>query len=315
MGNDEVDQRNVLDVLRGRATGERGNDGAKVALVLEGGGMRGAISAEMAGALVERGFLDLIDVVIGTSAGAVNAVATAAGVVSDVAASYSEVFANPRFVSPYRMLRAKPPVDTAGIVAEMERRLRFASLAFESPRVELGVTATDIDEARGITLEHFADVEDLYRSIQASATLPLTGGRPVLHRGRRLLDGGIAEAIPVEAAKRYGATHAIVVVTRPPRSLPVMSSTDKVAARYLDRMNPVAGRLFRERADRYAAIRESVESGDYDGMSTVLLGPRTGDCIPSRTESDKAVLRSVRHDARETAAVTIGSWSLDAVDS
>lgn len=314
MGQNESGRPDVLEILRERAENGNGDDGAKVALVLEGGGMRGAISAEMTAALVERGILDLVDVVVGTSAGAVNAVGAAAGVVGDVAATYSDVFANPRFESPYRVLRAKPLVDTSAIVAEMERRVAFASKAYAARRVEFGVISTDVDDARGITLDSFTDEQDLYRSIQASATLPLTGGRPVIHRGRRMLDGGIAEAIPVEAAKRYGATHAIVLVTRPQGSLPTLGTADKVVARYLDRLNPAVGKLYRERPVRYAAIRQAVEAGSYEGMSTVLLGPTPSDTVPSRTESDPEVLRAVRADARATASEAIDAWSLVTAD-
>ena len=207
MGSRGESSRTVADVLgerAARADGERADDGAKVALVVEGGGMRGSISAEMVAELADRGIVDLVDIVVGTSAGAVNAVATAAGVIDTVAATYSDVFASPKFASPYRALRLKPMVDTSAIVDEMDRRTSFARIAFEAPRIDFALVATDVEATSTVTLDNFSDRDDVCRSITASATLPFMGGRPVRHRGRRLLDGGIMEAVPIAAAKNLG---------------------------------------------------------------------------------------------------------------
>jgi predicted acylesterase/phospholipase RssA len=67
----------VVRVLgeRGRAgsrPGER-SDGFRVALAVEGGGMRGTISAGMAFALDELGLVSAFDAVYGASAGAIPA--------------------------------------------------------------------------------------------------------------------------------------------------------------------------------------------------------------------------------------------------
>jgi predicted acylesterase/phospholipase RssA len=54
----------------GSLPGERG-DGIRVALAIEGGGMRGTISAGMALALDELGLVSAFDAVYGASAGAI----------------------------------------------------------------------------------------------------------------------------------------------------------------------------------------------------------------------------------------------------
>ena len=66
------------EVLRALTSRERGGsqpgaraDGLRVALAIEGGGMRGAISAGMAFALHELGLLPAFDAVYGASAGAI----------------------------------------------------------------------------------------------------------------------------------------------------------------------------------------------------------------------------------------------------
>ena len=67
----------VLRVLAARAQAGsqpgRRDDGFRVALAIEGGGMRGTVSAGMALALDELGLVTAIDAVYGASAGAITA--------------------------------------------------------------------------------------------------------------------------------------------------------------------------------------------------------------------------------------------------
>lgn len=264
----------------------------------------------MAAALAESGVARYLDIVVGTSAGAVNAAALAGGVVDEVASSYSDVFASPEFMSPKKLLRAKPAVDAAKIVAEMERRTRFVERAFAQSGIELVVVTADVDAGAALSLAEFTDREDLARSIQASATLPVLGGSPVAHRGRRLLDGGVAEAIPVDAARRAGATHALVVVTRPAGDLPSHGPMEDLISRYLDRSNKALGALYRARPSRYEATRDAVAAGSYEGMATALLEPGADDLVPSRLTKDAEILRRAREDARATARAAVRSWGL-----
>ncbi|MER6937537.1 patatin-like phospholipase family protein, partial [Nocardioides sp. NPDC000441] len=65
-------QSGVVELLRSRRGGDSRNkdDGATLALVIEGGGMRGMLSATMAAVLADQGLVDAVDLVVGTSAGA-----------------------------------------------------------------------------------------------------------------------------------------------------------------------------------------------------------------------------------------------------
>jgi predicted acylesterase/phospholipase RssA len=77
-------QHPVARVLRERADagsqpGAR-DDGHRVALVLEGGGMRGVVSAGMVAALERLGMRDAFDLIVGSSAGAINGMALLSGV-------------------------------------------------------------------------------------------------------------------------------------------------------------------------------------------------------------------------------------------
>src|SRR5919112_1137253 len=94
----------VLEVIRRRAeTGSkpgRRRDADRVALVVEGGGMRGVVSAGMTAALERLGLTPCFDLVVGASAGAINSAALLGGVARPAAAMYHTVLASRRFINP-----------------------------------------------------------------------------------------------------------------------------------------------------------------------------------------------------------------------
>src|SRR5918999_3439998 len=125
----------VLGVLRDRAQGGsrpgRRHDPHRVALVVEGGGMRGVVSAGMTAALERLGLTGCFDLVVGASAGAINGAALIAGVAGEGAAAYHGPLASRTFVNPARALRGRPVIDvdyvleyaSAGVDAEGPERV------------------------------------------------------------------------------------------------------------------------------------------------------------------------------------------------
>ncbi len=287
----------VAEVLRRRLEG--GRDDATLALVVEGGGMRGVISAAMAAELELAGVTACLDLVVGTSAGAVNAAAVAAGAAEAMAASYADVFSAREYADPRRLLRGRPAVDTARIVGATDALLGIAQGALDAP-VRLAAVATDVATAEAVALEE-SDPESLLGALQASGTLPLVGGPPVDLHGRQWLDGGIASAVPLAAARDLGATHALVLTTRPAGSAPAWGWSDVLVERYLRRLNPDLATAYRERPERYAAERAEMASGRHLGIATLVLSPGPYDAVPSRMERDADLLRVAAAGAAGTA--------------
>ena len=98
----------ILDILKRRvATGSRPphRDGASVALAVEGGAMRGVISAGMVSALEDLGYVHAFDAVYGASAGAINAAYFLAGQARLGTTIYHEDINNRQFID----LRRRAP--------------------------------------------------------------------------------------------------------------------------------------------------------------------------------------------------------------
>src|SRR5690349_17309647 len=94
---------NVLDVIRQRARSGSRADGHRLAVVVEGGSMRGVYTAGSLLALHIIGLWDLFDNAYGTSAGAANTAHFLSGVGDVKADTFYRILADGRFYNPRRL--------------------------------------------------------------------------------------------------------------------------------------------------------------------------------------------------------------------
>src|ERR1700761_9307257 len=145
MTEDQREHPVIQLIRRRREEGSRPGtrtDGRRVALVIEGGGMRGVVSAGMTAAIEQLGLRDAFDEVHGASAGAFNSAFLLAGQASYLTALYQYGFGNPRFVSFVRAIRGGPAFDMDHVVNHVwtrQRPLRFEAILQSG--IELHCTA------------------------------------------------------------------------------------------------------------------------------------------------------------------------------
>lgn len=185
----------------------------KTGLVLEGGGMRGLFTS---------GFLDVLmgagihfDGMIGVSAGATfgcNFKSHQAG----RALRY-----NLRFIGDSRYMGWRTLLRTGDLVAAefsyhtMPTQLDvFDAQTFEAEPMEFHVVCTDVDTGEPVYKQLSHVDYDCMEWIRASASMPIVS-RPVELEGKRLLDGGIADSIPLRHFQQLGYTRNVVVLTQP----------------------------------------------------------------------------------------------------
>jgi predicted patatin/cPLA2 family phospholipase len=306
----EVSTARTADLIRERLRRGDRSDNARLAIVVEGGGMRGVISAAAAGVLEETGIANVADILVGTSAGATNAAAIAAGRAREFAGSYADVFTDPRFIDPRRAMRLQPPIRTDEIVREVEDRFRIASLALANTTVTLGVVATHVDTAQARTLTSFSTPEHLLTALRASSQLPLVAGGPVRVGGTRWLDGGLTGGVPIRSAELLGATHAIVLRTRPAGLSPIIGRADRPILWYLNRLNPDLAAAYRARPEAYADVAAQIASSRFGGVDVLHIAPLDHDPLPSRTETRADVLAAATTRAAENTLHILRSNNL-----
>jgi predicted patatin/cPLA2 family phospholipase len=282
--------------------------GARLALVVEGGGMRGAVSGGMALALDELGLAHAFDAVYGSSAGTLNAMWLAGGRVRDGIPTWVDPSLVGELIDRRRALRGRAVVDVRRLVEERYEQLSpgLFDAVLASP-TELHPVATDVDTGQAVDLhDHITDPASLRLALRASAALPLLAGPPVSLNGRRLLDAGLSAAIPFRAALADGATHVLVLrsrragesVTAPGR----LSGTLTAAA--LRRIAPAVETAFRTRVEREAADEELLARHDADpSLEPAILSirPPAGSPAPGRLEQDVELVRAGLEAGRAAA--------------
>jgi NTE family protein len=184
-----------------KAGQRRPETGLKTAFVLSGGGNHGCAQVGMLRALLERGVLP--DVVIGTSAGALNGSGVAANPslrgVEHLATVWSalrteHIFPGGRFGRAWSLLSGGDHLYSnaglAGLIDRMAPASNFAELL-----IPLRVIACDLATGEEVVLASGA----LKPALLASAALP-GSFPPVLHDHRTLVDGGVVDNVPLSHA-------------------------------------------------------------------------------------------------------------------
>jgi predicted patatin/cPLA2 family phospholipase len=296
----EAGSHPVALVLRERADGRsrpgKRDDPHRVALVLEGGGMRGVVSAGMTAALERLGMAPAFDLVVGSSAGAINGAALLAGAAGEATAAYCGPLASRSFVNPLRVLRGKPVIDVNDVFKFVARVDVAGHERVTSAAADLHCIAVDIESARPVDLHGMRTERELWDALLASSRMPWAGGPPVEIGGRRYLDGGMASPVPVAEAISAGATHVLVLQTRP-YGIPRKSASrigDRLIERHLRQLNPALVTVYRDRIAEYERIVGDIarRSGDPGAGPPHVLGlrPPAGTPCVGQLERRPAIL-------------------------
>jgi predicted patatin/cPLA2 family phospholipase len=215
---DEVDEpvlRIVLERTRAGSRPRGRDDPHVVCLAVEGGGMRGAVSAGMCVVLEATGVIGAFDRIYGVSSGALNAWATAVGQAA-LSATHYEDAARRRVINRMRPLLGRPVIDFDVLFEELIARRKPLSFSGLSSGPEFRALATSLEPPMSLrVLKGFADFDEVMQAVRSSAALPRLAGRPPVYRGERMADGGLVEPIPFETALAEGASHVLVLRTRP----------------------------------------------------------------------------------------------------
>ena len=269
-----------------------------VGLVLEGGAHRAIYTAGVLDFLYENKVH--FDGIIGVSAGAIHGCSFVSGQVGR-SISYTLKYAkDKRYMSFYSLF------TTGNLVGEKfcyhdlpEKLFPFNHQAFETSPVKFYVTCTNVEtgKAEYILCENLRDKMPYLR---ASASMPLVSQISEID-GKKYLDGGIADSIPVRAFQKLGYERCVVVCTR---AAGYRKKPNKLAplARLIYHKFPKFAEAVRNRHLMYNQELRDIEKMQENGEVFVI---RPSKLIKiSHMEKNTAVLREVyelgRHDA-ETA--------------
>jgi predicted patatin/cPLA2 family phospholipase len=249
-------------------------DTARLALVIEGGGMRGVVAAGMVTALHQLGIRKPFDLVVGTSAGALAGAFYLAGQPAMGTSMYYEDLISKDWLDYRRFLWRKPIISLDYLIDTLmtSRKILDCDRVISSD-IPLYAVATRTSDWKPAILGGFRSPDELLHALRASARIPIVSGRPVRIDVEEYLDGSVAESIPVDSAvDRLHATHVLVLRTRSVGQLrgrpglfskaavyPVMNMlVDGLGSAYATR----AAR-YKQEVDRLAAMQEGTDSSGW----------------------------------------------------
>ena len=196
--------------------------GMRLGLALGSGSARGLAHIGVLKVLDREGIP--IDMIAGTSIGALIGGAYAAGVAPQEMEDIALSFDIERLVSLADI--AKPTTALVnGRRAEEFIRDVVGGKTFADTKIPFACIAVDVVEEREIVLQD----GDLASAIRASASTPVVFA-PVERDGRVLVDGGVLNAIPVDVVRNMGADIVVAVTNLgiPRSAAPVFSSDAQV---------------------------------------------------------------------------------------
>lgn len=185
----------------------------KKGLILEGGALRGMFSAGIMDVMMEHNVS--FDGLIGVSAGA------AFGCNYKSRQPGRVLRYNTRFAHDWRYCSVRSLITTGDIFGgefcyhEMPEKYDvFDTATFDANPMEYYVVCTDVETGEAVYSRQMQSGYDCYEWIRASASMPLVS-RIVEINGQKLLDGGIADSIPLHFFESVGYDRNVVILTQP----------------------------------------------------------------------------------------------------
>ena len=183
----------------------------KTGLVLEGGGFRGIYAAGVLDVFLENRISP--DGVIGVSAGAANGCSFLSGQKGRSIDYYTRYCGDPRFMSLKSFLKTGDIVGADFAYHELpEKLVPYDYEAFDNCGIPFFVTVANLETGN----PEYIKINDMLADLEylrASASLPYFS-RIVEINGKKYLDGGCADSIPITAFREMGFERNIIVLTR-----------------------------------------------------------------------------------------------------
>lgn len=269
----------------------------KRGLVLEGGAMRGMFTAGVLDVLMENGIE--FQGVIGVSAGAAFGCNYKSCQIGRAIRYNTDYCRDKRYCSFWSLLKTGDLYGADFCYREIPEKLDiFDTETFRNNPVEFYVTVTDVESGRPLYYRcDKADSREL-ELIRASASMPLVS-RIVVVDGKKLLDGGVSDSIPLRFFEEKGFDRNLVILTQPSNYVKNKNSAIPLAKIML-RKYPKLIEAMKNRHIIYNETLEYIKSKEMMGEVFVIRPEKE---LPiKRVEKNPDVLWEVYHTGRSVAS-------------
>lgn len=289
----------VTELLLNRAAGKP--DSHRAALIIEGGSLRGVFSCGVCDALNVLNLHNTFDIVIGTSSGALNAMYLPGRQTATALSIYTE---NAIAKECLNLGKFPDVLNVKWLVDEwILKKKRYDDAAVANGRAEILVPATDALTGETVWFSSRNSAPHSFeRALVATCLTPVACNEVEEIEGRRLSDGLVNTAIPVEKAIAMGATHIVAAVTRP---WGYRKSPDGALLKHYARwrMSQFGDAYIRSFEQRYVSYNRSLDLLGAPGgaYSTLVVAPRSKRDIVGNLESRSAPITRSFEAGRDIA--------------
>lgn len=241
----------------------------KTGLIMEGGAMRGMFTAGVTDVMMENGIT--FDGAIGVSAGAAFGCNYKSNQPGRAIRYNSTYCRDPRYAGLRSLIKTGNLFGAEFCYVEIPQKLDiFDEEAFINNPMEFYVVCTDIETGE-VLYHRSGDSEHELEWFRASASLPLAA-KPVEVDGRKLLDGGIADSIPLKYFESIGYNRNVVILTQP-RGFVKQKNKLVPIIRHALKEYPKVAELLSNRHNDYNETIAYIEEREKSGEILVIRPP------------------------------------------
>jgi predicted patatin/cPLA2 family phospholipase len=269
--------------------------GDNTALVLEGGGLRGVFTCGVLDCFMDKGIR--FPFTVGVSAGACNGLSYMSGQRGRAKSSNIDLMDKHHYVGFKYLLTQGCIMDYKLLFEDFpEKIIPYDYEAYFANTDRFVMVTTNCLTGKAEYLEEKSDSKRVMDIVRASSSLPYVTKITYVD-GVPMLDGGIADSIPVEYARSQGYERMVVILTRNKgyrkneKQLPV--------PKFIYRRYPELRKTLASRNAQYNRTMEMIERLEEEGRMTVIrpVHPIEVD----RMEKDTDKLRALYQEGYELA--------------
>ncbi len=268
----------------------------KKGLIMEGGAMRGLFTAGVMDVLMENGVM--FDGAIGVSAGAAFGCNYKSKQIGRVLRYNTRFCADKRYSGWGILLKTGNIFSTEFCYDEVPLKHDIFDFdTFENNPMEFYVVATDIETGEAVYHKYEGRADHGFDWIRASASMPFVS-QIVEIDGQKLLDGGVADSVPLAFFQSIGYEKNIVVLTQPKGYIKKKNPLIPLA-KLLYKKYP---KLVTAMANRHIVYNETLaEIEKQEKAGNIFVIRPDGNLPVSKVEKDPEKLKTVYEIGRSVA--------------
>lgn len=271
----------------------------KRALVVEGGGMRGAHTCGALMALVHGG-LSNFDVVAATSAGACTAAYLVSGQHHLFPNIWTKHLHDGRFINLRKLASRRSVMDLDFLIHTVFRELEPLNVeAIRNSPTRFFIVATDCETGQPVYFDNRSG--SILNALKASAAMPLAYRHPVVIENRTYLDGGLSDPIPIQRVIDEGCEEIYLLLTRMEgyRKKPLFMN---LLPRIYRKKYPQLAELLERRHEEYNETILRIEKGDFPAR-LIIIRPQAKLPVRRLTTNHAKIKAAIQQGFQETMAV------------